>query len=71
MKRKKPTAQKVINLELDKCLICNSEPSWRRIIDTKGGCVVVSVCGDCNWKSNYEILDVIYNNANEMLCEKE
>ena len=64
---KKPFAQEVINLESDKCVICNSDPCMRRFIDTREGCVIVSVCQEHNWKSDYEILDVIYNNAEELV----
>ena len=67
MKQQKVSAQKVRNFSFGRCVICNKKARWSRNIETNEGAVFVTLCHDHALNSDIEILDVIYNNAEEML----
>jgi len=67
MKKQKANAQKVRNLSLSKCIICNKKTFIYRGILTDKATITVSLCEEHESVPDLEILDVIYNNAEKMI----
>ena len=66
-KSKKMNPQKVINLSFSKCVMCNQEGVSEKTIKLKTGLLIISLCVGCNWKSDYDIVDTVFNDSIELL----
>ena len=66
MKEHKPITQKAKNFSSGKRIICNRDSIWTRNIKTNSGLVTISLCTVHISMPNQEILNVIFNNAEEI-----